>query len=514
MATATAATAYLGSSALDSATTTSTTTPTDLEKEQTAITTTPHPNLSPTEDKPDPFLVTYTPNDPTDPLNWPLAKKLKFTLISCAMVFLTALASSIFGPAASTTAKEYGVSVQVMNLSVALFVAGYAVGPLFFAPLSQLVGNSTPLLIAMVGVAVFQIPQSLAQNVQTIIISRFVQGMLGSGVLAVGSGMLAEVWSVETRAIAIGLSATSMNLGSSVGPIAGSFTLDRYGWRWIGWVTLLTYVGVGLLTPFTVWESSRKRVLELRAAKVRNETGDNRYYAPSEKNRVTLGTLVQRYGKMPVQMMAQEPILIVITLYLTLVYGTLYLSYQMIPYAFQQRGWSASMASLPFISVILGVLLAWILISLYTIYHWRPKLKRLGITTPEDRLPPMILGGILLVPSLLWFAWSTRTHPVSQIIACLPLGCALQLIFISGVVYIIDVYMPNANSAISIHVAVRSLVSATFPLWGGLVYQRLGVEWTGTVLAGLGVVLAGSPVVFWVWGAKIRGWSRFCEVVD
>ncbi|KAJ0420259.1 major facilitator superfamily domain-containing protein [Aspergillus carlsbadensis] len=514
MATATTETVYMGSSAHSNATTTNTTTPTDPEKQQTTINMTPHTDVSPSEDKPDPFLVTYIPNDPTDPLNWPLAKKLKFTLISCAMVFLTALASSIFGPAAKTTASDYGVSIQVMNLSVALFVAGYAVGPLFFAPLSQLVGNAIPLFIAMVGVAVFQIPQSLAQNVQTIIVSRFVQGMLGSGVLAVGSGMLAEVWSVETRAIAIGLSATSMNLGSSVGPIAGSFILDRYGWRWIGWVTLLTYVAVGLLTPFTVWESSRKRILELQAAKIRKETGDDRYYAPSEKNRLTLGTLVQRYGKMPVQMMAQEPILIVITLYLTLVYGTLYLSYQMIPYAFQQRGWSAPIASLPFISVILGVLMAWILVSLYTVYHWRPKLKRLGSTTPEDRLPPMILGGILLVPSLLWFAWSSRTHASAQILACLPLGCALQLIFISGVVYIIDVYMPNGNSAISIHVAVRSLVSATFPLWGCLVYTWLGVEWTGTVLAGVGVMLAGSPVVFWVWGARIREWSRFCEVVD
>ncbi|CEL11213.1 hypothetical protein ASPCAL14316 [Aspergillus calidoustus] len=514
MATTTAETAYLGSSALSNAITMGTSKLTDTEKHQTSINTTSHANISRSEDKPDPFLITYTRNDPADPLNWPLSKKLKFTLISCAMVFLTALASSIFGPAASTTASEYGVSIQVMNLSVALFVAGYAVGPLFFAPLSQLVGNAIPLFIAMFGVAVFQIPQSLATNVKTIVISRFVQGMLGSGVLAVGSGMLAEVWSVETRAIAIGLSATSMNLGSSVGPIAGSFILDRYGWRWIGWVTLLTYVGVGLLTPFTVWESSRKRILELRAAKIRKETGDNRYYAPSEKNRLTLGTLVQRYGKMPVQMMAQEPILIVITLYLTLVYGTLYLSYQMIPYAFQQRGWSAPNASLPFISVILGVLLAWILVSLYTVYYWRPKLKRLGATTPEDRLPPMILGGMLLVPALLWLAWSSRTHPSSQIIACLPLGCSLQLIFISGVVYIIDVYMPNGNSAISIHVAVRSLVSATFPLWGRLVYQKLGVEWTGTVLAGVGVVLAGSPVVFWVWGHKIRGWSRFCEVVD
>ncbi|KAL5336006.1 major facilitator superfamily domain-containing protein [Aspergillus crustosus] len=163
--------------------------------------------------------------------------------------------------------------------------------------------------------------------------------MLGSGVLAVGSGMLAEVWSIHTRAIAIGLSATSLNLRSSVGPIAGSYILDRYGWRWIGWITLLTYIAVGLLTPFTVWESSPKRILELRASRIRKETGDGNYYAPSEKHTLDLGALVQRYGKLPVQMILQEPILVIITAYLTLIDRTLYLSYQMIPYAFQHRGW-------------------------------------------------------------------------------------------------------------------------------------------------------------------------------
>ncbi|KAL3479605.1 MFS general substrate transporter [Aspergillus californicus] len=458
----------------------------------------------------DPYLVTWTPSDPADPLNWPMAKKLMFTFIACSMVFLTSFSSSVFGPAAETTAAEYGVSVTVMNLSVALFVAGYSVGPLFFAPLSQIVGNTVPLFIALFGCATFQISQSLAQNPETIIISRFLQGMLGSGVLAVGSGMLAEVWSIHTRAIAIGMSATSMNLGSSVGPIAGSFILERYGWRWIGWATILTYVAVGLLTPFTVWESSRKRILELKASKLRKETGDPGYYAPSEKHSLDFGALVQRYGKMPAQMMAQEPILIVITLYLTLVYGSLYLSYQMFPYAFQNRGWSAPMASLPFISVILGVLCAWGIVSVHTIFWYWPKIKQ-GNTTPEDRLPPMILGGCMLVPSLLWFGWAMRSHWVAQVISCFFVGCSLQLIFISGIVYIVDVYVPNANSAISIHVAVRSLVSATFPLWGSKLYGSLGVEWTSTLLAALGVVLMPSPIAFYFWGSKIRSWSRFCE---
>ncbi|KAL4904077.1 hypothetical protein BDW74DRAFT_179168 [Aspergillus multicolor] len=487
----------------------------DMEKQPTNTmgiqTATASPDLTPSPSK-DPYLVTFSPTDRvlTDPQTWPLSKKLKFTLIACAMIFLTSFSSSIFGPAAPTTASEFHVSTVVMNLSVALFVAGFSIGPLFFAPLSQIVGNAVPLFIALFGCALFQIPQSLATNAQTIIISRFLQGMLGSGVLAVGSGMLAEVWPIHTRAIAVGASATSMNLGSSVGPIVGSYILDRYGWRWIGWVTLLVYVFIGLLTPFSVHESSRKRILERKASKIRKETGDNSFYAPSEKHALTLGTLVQRYGKMPLAMMAQEPILIVITLYLTLVYGTLYLSYQMFPYAFKMRGWSAPVSSLPFISVLLGVVSAWGIVVLHTRHFYWRALKR-GTATPESRLPPMILGGCMLFPSLLWFGWAMRTHWIAQVMSCFFVGCALQLIFISGIVYIVDVYMPNANSAISIHVAVRSLVSASFPLWGSSVYKKLGVEWTSTLLAGLGVLLMPSPILFYFYGGKIRSWSRFCE---
>ncbi|KAL4915387.1 MFS general substrate transporter [Aspergillus aurantiobrunneus] len=459
----------------------------------------------------DAYLVKWTPNDPRDPLNWPMFKKIRFTFTGCAMIFLTCFASSIFGPAAETTASEYGVSITVMNLSVALFVAGFVVGPLFFAPFSLIVGNSIPLFISLAGCAVFQIPQALARNSETIITSRFLQGTFGSGVLAIGSGMLADVWGVYTRAIALGLSTTSITLGSSLGPIAGSYVLDRYGWRWIGWVTLFTYVVIALLTPLTIHESSRKRVLERKAAHIRKGTGDDNYHAPSEKHSLDFAALFQRYGKIPVRMMAQEPILFIVTMYLTLVYGTLYLSYQMFPYAFRSRGWDSGTDSLPFISVILGVFSACGIVTIHTVFFYWPRLRK-DIATPEDRLPPMILGGCMLVPCLLWFGWTLPKHWFAQVVSCFFVGCALQLIFITGIIYMVDVYMPNANCALSIHVAVRSLVSATFPLWGAGVYEKLGVEWTATLLAGVGVLLMPSPIVFYVYGAKIRSWSRFCDV--
>ncbi|KAL4892877.1 major facilitator superfamily domain-containing protein [Aspergillus ambiguus] len=459
----------------------------------------------------DSYIVDWEDRDSEDPQNWALAKKLSFTVVGCSMIFSVAFASSIFGSATSVTAAQFNVSDEVMSLSVALYIAGYAIGPLFFAPFSEIVGHAIPLSMALLGCAVFQIPLSLAQNVQTILISRFLNGAIGSGVLAVGSGMMAELWNPVSRAVAIGFNATMMNMGSTVGPIAGSFIVQRYGWRWTGWATLIICGCVGFAALFAIRETSRKRILVLRARRIRKKTNNNAYHARSEMEHLSLGVLAQKYFTIPLHMIVQEPILIILTVYLTLVYGTLYLSYQLFPFAFKKRGWSASIASLPFISVTLGVLAAWGTFSLFTLTWYKRQLKAKGTTSPEDRLPPMILAACILPAALLWFGWSMEAHWAAQVISCFFVGYSLQLIFMSGVVYLVDVYMPRANSAISIHVVVRSLVSASFPLWSTPMYEGLGVQWSATVLAILAAVMLPSPILFRVYGRTIRTWSRFCD---
>lgn len=121
----------------------------------------------------------------------------------------------------------------------------------------------------------------------------------------------------------------------------------------------------------------------------------------------------------------------------------------------------------------------------------------------------MIFGAVLLPPAFLWFGWSGNAHWSCQVISCFVIGLALQIIFISGIVFIVDVYLLNTVSAISIHVMVRSMASATFPLFEGPMYNSLGINWSATLLAGLSAVIMVSPILFMIYGARIRSWSRF-----
>lgn len=85
------------------------------------------------------------------------------------------------------------------------------------------------------------------------------------------------------------------------------------------------------------------------------------------------------------------------------------------------------------------------------------------------------------------------------------------LIFISGIVYIVDVYPSCANSAVSIHVVFRSVFAASFPLWTGPFYEALGVEWMSTVLGGVAAVLLPFPIIFLIYGKRIRSWSSYTD---
>lgn len=56
---------------------------------------------------------------------------------------------------------------------------------------------------------------------------------------------------------------------------------------------------------------------------------------------------------------------------------------------------------------------------------------------------------------------------------------------------------------------MRSIIGAAFPLFARYMYQGIGVDWATSVLGFIAIALAPVPIVFFVWGAKIRKASRF-----
>lgn len=131
-------------------------------------------------------------------------------------------------------------------------------------------------------------------------------------------------------------------------------------------------------------------------------------------------------------MLLLEPILICITLYIAFIYGILYLFFEAYPISFSEiRGWKSSgVAALPLIAILIGVLCGVSFIAYTTKVHYSQK-QMAGQATPEDRLPPMMLGAVMLPAGLFWFAWTSSPSVswVPQVIAGVFIGLGIMLIW-------------------------------------------------------------------------------------
>lgn len=78
-----------------------------------------------------------------------------------------------------------------------------------------------------------------------------------------------------------------------------------------------------------------------------------------------------------------------------------------------------------------------------------------------------------------------------------------------AVIYIVDVYLYEANSALAANTFLRSCVAASFPMFATYMYQRLGVQWASALLGFLCLALVPAPFLFYKYGKAIRAKSRF-----
>jgi len=265
--------------------------------------------------------------------------------------------------------------------------------------MSEVYGRLIPFYSGYAVFCIFQIPVATAQNLQTILICRFFIGFFGTAAMAVTPGVLADIFSPKDRGVAVSVYAAAAFIGPIFGPIVGGFIVDSHlGWRWTAWVTLILASAFGIASLILVPETYGPLILQRRAARLRRETGNWALHAALDENVPTLKDIVFKYFLRPCQMLVKEPILLLVTIYISLIYGILYLFFVAYPIEFLgYRGWSnAGVASLPLLAVMLGTLVGCLTIMFTTKHVYARKMAKTGRVSPEERLVLMMVGSICL----------------------------------------------------------------------------------------------------------------------
>jgi len=91
------------------------------------------------------------------------------------------------------------------------------------------------------------------------------------------------------------------------------------------------------------------------------------------------------------------------------------------------------------------------------------------------------------------------------------IGCSFLLIFQTGINYLIDVFTVYSASALAANTFIRSIFACGLSMAARPMYNNLGIGWATSLLGFVSVVLAGVPVIFWLYGAKIRAKSSMAS---
>ena len=275
----------------------------------------------------DPDLVELSgPDDPLNPMNLPPWRKWFCVSMLGAMTFAATFSSSVFSAATIVTAHEFGVAPETMALATSLYVFGFATGPILMGPASELHGRKTPFFVGYLGFILTQIPVGLAQNVETVLIFRFLGGVASSGSPAIVGGYLADFLPPVERGVAVAIFAATTLIGPSAGAIIGGIVVQSsLGWRWTAWLSMILGIVFGAIGFVVLPETYVPVLLKRKAQHLRFKTKNWALHSKLEERPVYIKDFVVRYLSRPFRMLCLEPILLLMTLYISFTFGMVYL---------------------------------------------------------------------------------------------------------------------------------------------------------------------------------------------
>ncbi|KAL4800372.1 major facilitator superfamily domain-containing protein [Aspergillus venezuelensis] len=461
--------------------------------------------------------VFWKAEDSGNPRLWPLWYKGVTVVTMSLGATVVSLFSTLYTSGIPGLESDFQISKLVGLLGVFTYLLGMAFGAIVFAPLSEIVGRRPVYLICMTLFLVMVLPSALAHNIEAILISRFFGGFFGSAIMVNSPASVNDVVSDYHRPLAFGIWSIGPTNGPVYGPIIGGFVFEYLGWRWTNWIVLIVGGAVLVIMSF-INETYAPAILRKRAAKLRTDTGDSRWWTRYDSKETHLARLKSGLGR-PFVMLATEPICIFWDIYVALVYGVLYLCFVAYPIAFQtQRGWSPGISGLSFIGIGVGVLIAIACEPIFRkIISLHRKNHETGEVPPESMALIVIFGATLLAVGQLWFAWTCQPstfHWIVPILAGVPFGAGNVCVFIYATNYLARSYGIYTASALSGNMFLRSLMGACLPLAGPSMYEKLGLNWASTLLGAVEAICIAIPAVFYFYGHRIRMASPLIQAIE
>lgn len=166
----------------------------------------------------------------------------RVALLVAANTALAPFAIDAYLPAIGILAEDINASIHHTELSISMFLLGFAIGQLCFGPVSDRFGRKPVLLSGLVVFMLASLAITTADSLTSLLVWRFIQALGGGACVVNSAAIVRDCFSGREAAKVMSTMAMIMMLAPLVAPAVGSILLHIAGW-WLIFVFLAVYAG-------------------------------------------------------------------------------------------------------------------------------------------------------------------------------------------------------------------------------------------------------------------------------
>jgi DHA1 family bicyclomycin/chloramphenicol resistance-like MFS transporter len=173
----------------------------------------------------------------------------RLAIILGALVALGPLSIDMYLPAFPELAREFRTDAASVQITLASYFVGLAIGQAFYGALSDRFGRKLPLYA---GLAIFisaSLGCVLVSSINALIVLRFVQALGGCAAMVISRAVVRDTFDERESARVLSTLMLVMGVAPILAPLVGGWLVVHQGWHAI----FLVLAGFGIVNLLSVW---------------------------------------------------------------------------------------------------------------------------------------------------------------------------------------------------------------------------------------------------------------------
>lgn len=162
-------------------------------------------------------------------------ERVGITLMVSVASAVSPMTANIYFPALDSVARDLGVSLSLINLSLTTYMVFQGLAPTLLGDFGDKAGRRPAYTLSFLVFLAANIGLALQRNYAVLMVLRCMQSAGSSGTLALGFGVVADLAPRATRGKYMGYLGAGINVGPTLGPFIGGVLSQTLGWPAIFW---------------------------------------------------------------------------------------------------------------------------------------------------------------------------------------------------------------------------------------------------------------------------------------